>query len=871
MSNFCFSPFSSASLSQTSNSSNLFAGNSTGLFGTTSSAQSPVSISPSFGGAFTQPYSTNNFGWGRGNVFGGNSTGVFGTTSAPSPSLPITSTCAGPPFSPFQSQPNANSPFPSVHSSNLFSPQTQTQNSGLTQFSSFASKPNANSSFATLQSNPFSAKPNASSPFPSTSSNSHSPFFSVQPNLFSSQNETNKGAWGFSQFPVQPSSNSSFPSVSPNPFSNQPQTAGFNGFKDCSSSQSNASSPFPTVHPNPFSAQNQSNRGVSGFAQSWNQPNANSPFTSVSSNPFCIQTQTSGLNGFVNCSSQTNANPSLSYLSNPFAPQAIPAPTPYSSTKMMDDGYCKSISAMPCYANKSHEELRLEAYQLQHKKDGKGALPQAEIGGSSLVPPANPTITNSFPAAVYSPFNPQPTSWNPVPQVDAQPVPSSLFSLQKPPFRSSSSPPLWSSTTPSVSTSVAPGWLTPTSATTQENTFASKFFSPVSDSSNSSLKFTPQSTLCRNCNGIKGQTSQPSSIEPSTQPSPNQPNPLCIQKTAGELAEAPYSTPQALQMTSIHPASIISVQYGISSLSVSDKAAPTGRRSSSLIVRHSSLSRSKMPTLRYNKDDNVSRVPFFTAGEGKSTGGAKMNFVIFPRENPRSWIHPPAKECSQSHSPKIFPDMEHTSITLCESGNVMVEMSTSASTSSLHIDTYIQDGKSTQVHPAKESQIDTCEAVNNKHDIDVDATMPTLRSENYYTEPTIQELTAKEKEEPGFCRSVQDFVIGRQGCGSIKFIGKTDVRGLDLDALVKFNHREVMVYMDDDSKKPEVGRGLNKPAEVTLLNLQCVDKKTGKVYRDGPLVDKYKNLLIRKSAEQGAEFVSYDPVKGEWKFKVKHF
>ncbi|CAH9127404.1 unnamed protein product, partial [Cuscuta epithymum] len=364
MSNFCFSPFSSTSLSQTSGSSNLFAGNSTGLFGTTSSAQSPVSISPSFGGVLTQPSSTNNFGWGRGYVFGGNSTGVFGTTSAPSQSLPITSTC--PPFSSFQSQPNANSPFPSFHSSNLFSPQTQTQNSGLTPFSSFASKPNANSSFATLQSNPFSTKPKASSPFPSTSSNSHSPFFSVQPNPFSSHNETNKGAWGFSQFPVQPNSNSSFPSVSPNPFSNQPQTTGLNGFKDCSSSQSNSSSPFPAVQPNPFSAHNQriqSNIGVSGFTQSWNQPNPNSAFPSVSSNPFSIQTLTSGLNGFVNCSSQTNANPS-----NPFAPQAIPTPTPYSSTKLLDDGNCKSISAMPIYANKSHEELRFEAYQLQRKK-----------------------------------------------------------------------------------------------------------------------------------------------------------------------------------------------------------------------------------------------------------------------------------------------------------------------------------------------------------------------------------------------------------------------------------------------------------------------------------------------------------------------
>lgn len=148
--------------------------------------------------------------------------------------------------------------------------------------------------------------------------------------------------------------------------------------------------------------------------------------------------------------------------------------------------------------------------------------------------------------------------------------------------------------------------------------------------------------------------------------------------------------------------------------------------------------------------------------------------------------------------------------------------------------------------------------------------MPKLTNDDYYTEPTIQELAAKEKEETGFCGGVKDFIVGRRGYGAIKFTGETDVRGLELDALIQFNYHEVIVYMDD-SKKPEVGKGLTKPAEVTLLNLKCINKKTGEEYKDGHLVDKYKNLLIRKSAEQGAEFVSYDPLKGEWKFKVNHF
>ena len=148
--------------------------------------------------------------------------------------------------------------------------------------------------------------------------------------------------------------------------------------------------------------------------------------------------------------------------------------------------------------------------------------------------------------------------------------------------------------------------------------------------------------------------------------------------------------------------------------------------------------------------------------------------------------------------------------------------------------------------------------------------MPKLRHSDYYTEPRIQELAAKERAEQGFCRHVKDFVVGRHGYGSIKFIGETDVRRLDLESLIQFNNREVIVYVDEN-KKPPVGQGLNKPAEVMLLNIKCFDKKTGHHYTEGPRIDKYKEMLKRTAEDQGAEFVSYDPIKGEWKFKVNHF
>jgi nuclear pore complex protein Nup98-Nup96 len=157
-----------------------------------------------------------------------------------------------------------------------------------------------------------------------------------------------------------------------------------------------------------------------------------------------------------------------------------------------------------------------------------------------------------------------------------------------------------------------------------------------------------------------------------------------------------------------------------------------------------------------------------------------------------------------------------------------------------------------------------------EHGADVEALMPKLRKSDYFTLPRIHELAAKERAEPGFCSHVKDFVVGRQGYGSIRFLGVTDVRGLDLESIVQFNNREVIVYMDD-SKKPPVGQGLNKPAEVTLLNIKCFDKKTGQQYTEGPRIEKYKEMLKRKAEDQGAEFVSYDANKGEWKFRVNHF
>ncbi|KAK6120505.1 hypothetical protein DH2020_045763 [Rehmannia glutinosa] len=148
---------------------------------------------------------------------------------------------------------------------------------------------------------------------------------------------------------------------------------------------------------------------------------------------------------------------------------------------------------------------------------------------------------------------------------------------------------------------------------------------------------------------------------------------------------------------------------------------------------------------------------------------------------------------------------------------------------------------------------------------EVENSLPTLRCSDYYTKPCLSELAIRELMNPGYCSRVQDFVVGRVGYGCVKFIGETDVRCLDLDCIVKFNRREVVVY-EDDSSKPLVGQGLNKPAEVTLqLQAKSVSNLTEDRLKE--IVDKLKC----KTESQGAKFISFDPTCGEWKFIVQHF
>ncbi|XP_071361953.1 nuclear pore complex protein Nup98-Nup96 isoform X2 [Trachinotus anak] len=145
-----------------------------------------------------------------------------------------------------------------------------------------------------------------------------------------------------------------------------------------------------------------------------------------------------------------------------------------------------------------------------------------------------------------------------------------------------------------------------------------------------------------------------------------------------------------------------------------------------------------------------------------------------------------------------------------------------------------------------------------------------LNRVGYYTIPSMEDL-AEMVDENGEC-VVENFTVGRKSYGSIFFPGEVNVTGLNLDEIVHFRRKEVIVY-PDDKNKPSEGEGLNRRAEVTLDGVWPNDKTTCTQIRSPErLTDmNYEGRLEKASRKQGARFLEYRPETGSWVFEVAHF
>ncbi|KAL7119806.1 hypothetical protein ACP275_02G084500 [Erythranthe tilingii] len=488
----------------------------------------------------------------------------------------------------------------------------------------------------------------------------------------------------------------------------------------------------------------------------------------------------------------------------------------------------ESISATPMYKDKSHEELRLQHYQLRNK----GPNPQAFVtnnnnnstissGFSTLSPPLNPVNISPFsscippPAVSPSIFSTPSTSLSFWPKNSSQPGQTT----EKPGPGSTNNSPM-SQPLPQVSPSI---FSTP--ATTSVGIWPKAPQLPGQIDGKTGPHVTNNSLM-----------SQPSQASNSSTVLAE----VAINQNINVQQQYVPCSSSTVGMQSVSPLGIryAPIQHGTTS---------TVQKTPPLSIRHVSSRHSRLPDRGHSRarSSEPNKVPFFRNEENNRPPFPIDPFM--PRENPRACF---------INSHKIFrgTTISDSSPSNARIGKDCEDEACHSASFKLNVD---------------EEEEDDAEAYK-KLEADVLALMPNLPNGDYYTEPSIKDLAAKEISEPGFCSRVNDFVVGRKGYGSIKFLGETDIRNLDIEPVICFNNREVVVY-PDASKKPPAGKSLNKPAEITLMNVKCISKKTGKEYVDGAEVRSYEEMLIKKTSKCGAEFVSFDPVLGEWKFRVQHF
>ncbi|RZC40264.1 nuclear pore complex protein Nup98-Nup96, partial [Asbolus verrucosus] len=145
-----------------------------------------------------------------------------------------------------------------------------------------------------------------------------------------------------------------------------------------------------------------------------------------------------------------------------------------------------------------------------------------------------------------------------------------------------------------------------------------------------------------------------------------------------------------------------------------------------------------------------------------------------------------------------------------------------------------------------------------------------LTKPEYYMYPALKDLH-QYMDENGEC-VVQGLTIGRRGYGNVYFPDSIDIANMNLDEIVHFRHRELIIY-PDDTKKPPVSEGLNRRAQVTLDKIYPREKGTNKYITDPNEIAQtnFVDNLIHVTQKHKCKFVDYRPKTGSWVFKVKHF
>src|SRR5205807_6030236 len=119
-----------------------------------------------------------------------------------------------------------------------------------------------------------------------------------------------------------------------------------------------------------------------------------------------------------------------------------------------------------------------------------------------------------------------------------------------------------------------------------------------------------------------------------------------------------------------------------------------------------------------------------------------------------------------------------------------------------------------------------------------------------------------------------NFSVGRHGIGKIEYnepVDLSEIKPIEniYGKTILFEDAVCRVY-EDDSKKPPVGKGLNKRAIITLHKCWALDKSTRQPIKD-PTDYRYQQRILRLKDRPDTKFITYVPETGSWVFEVEHF
>lgn len=134
------------------------------------------------------------------------------------------------------------------------------------------------------------------------------------------------------------------------------------------------------------------------------------------------------------------------------------------------------------------------------------------------------------------------------------------------------------------------------------------------------------------------------------------------------------------------------------------------------------------------------------------------------------------------------------------------------------------------------------------------------RSQKYTTKPSFMQLEKMTEEE---LSAVPDFTVVSE-YATLQFEDPVDLRGVDIDKVIKMSHKMVEVYSDSEfsEAKPRIGEKLNKSAFITFNNFNFSKKATSIKF-----IGKLKEL----AASMNATVIDVDRKNDTLKIYVGHF